>query len=99
MKKPTPIMVPLLNLDDCLTYAIRQKVISRSVANSIVSYAKCLGIQAGYWDMHWGDIEEENGLSKKEAKAYESFYRLFKKHEIDKKGEFPHLHFDVRVFS
>jgi hypothetical protein len=62
---------------------------------------KCISDQAGYWDMHWGDIEEESGMEPEQAKGFRAFYELFKEHEIRDKTDppYPHLHFDVGVWS
>jgi hypothetical protein len=57
---------------------------------------KGISDQAGYWDMCWEDIEEENGMESGQAKGFKAFYELFKEYEIP---SYPHLHFDVKVYS
>lgn len=100
LTKPVCIMVPLLKLDDCLTFAIQENVITDIDANAIVEYMKNLSIETGYWDLHWEDIKEENGMESEQVKGFEAFYELFKEHEIRDKNNFPHpyLHFDVGVY-
>ena len=98
VEKPVCKMVPLLNLDKCLTYAIQKRVIKDSDANDILEYMKGICVESGYWDMHWMDIEEENGMESGQAKSFKAFYELFKEYEIED-GTFPHLHFDVGVYT
>jgi hypothetical protein len=48
--------------------------------------------------MHWGDIEEKNGMSEEEAKAFERFYNKYKKNEVVD-GRFKHILFDCSIYS
>jgi len=98
MKKPQGRNVFLLDLDKCLQFAVQKSVMTNKTADFMVEYAKDLGIEAGYWDLHWGDIVERNGMDEGQAKEFEAFYRLFKIHEVKEK-RFPHLHFDVAVYT
>jgi hypothetical protein len=104
LAKPTCVMIPLLDLDDCLDYAIREKVITEDDSNNILRYMKETSDQAGYWDMCWGDIVGKYSLESSQPElstSFKAFYELFKEHEIrDKEGSpYLHLHFDVGVYS
>lgn len=97
--KPFCLRIPLLNLSDCLNYAIQEKTITDIDATAIIECVKNTSGQAGYWDMHWGDIENSIGLE--QAKGFRAFYILFKDYEIKDTTDppYPHLHFDVGIFS
>jgi len=91
MKKNSPI-----DLDDCLTKSIKDKTITQKEADVIVNYCKEYG--ESYWELHWDDIEEQNGMSESEADAFKRFYLKFKKHEV-KDDDFQWILFDCSVYS
>lgn len=102
LRKPVPKQVPLLVLDHCLEYAEQEGVITKYIADEIIDYARGEGIEAGYWDLMREDIDEDDDCSwansePEKASEFRKFYDLFKEYEV--KGEYPHLHFDVVVFS
>ena len=95
--KPSCQIVALLNLSDCLNYAVQEKNITDNDANAIIEYMKNISDQAGYWDMHWGDLIKENGIEPEQTKGFRAFYELFKEYEIRDTDDppYPHLHFSV----
>lgn len=89
---------PPLDFDKCLTESIKDKTITKKEAYAIIIIAYAMGLGESYWEMHWGDIEEQNGMSEKEAEAFARFYNKYKKNEVVDSG-FKHILFDCSVYS
>lgn len=70
---------PPLYLEDCIEKSIKDGTITEKESEDIIEYAQ--ESQQCYWEMHWGDIEEQNGMTKKQAKAFAKFYNKYKKNE------------------
>jgi hypothetical protein len=87
---------PPLDLDKCLTDSIKDKTITKNDAEAILEYS--MGLGESYWEMHWGDIEEQNGMSEKEAEAFTRFYNKYKKNEVVD-GKYKHILFDCSIYS
>jgi hypothetical protein len=66
--------VAIIDLYAALQEAIREKLITEKEADAIAEYSQS-GEGGSYWEMHWGDIEEENGMSTEEAMAFKKVYK------------------------
>jgi hypothetical protein len=72
---------PPISLYACIQESIKDNTITEKESIIITNYCDYEG---GYWELHWGDIEEQNGMTEKEATVFENFYLKYKTHEVIK---------------
>lgn len=71
----------VIDLNSCLDECMRQKILSKKDMNIIIKYVKEEQIKDSCCKIYWEDIEDENGMSDEEAKAFKSFYNKYRKYE------------------
>ena len=87
----------ILDFDDCIEECLKLTILTKDEADALIRYMK-EGLEGRYWDIFLNDIEEENGMSSENAKAFKQFYDKYKKYEQEE-DEFKWIAFDCTVWQ
>jgi hypothetical protein len=87
---------PPLDIDECIEASIKDGTLSKKEAGLLREYAA--GAGEAYWEMHWMDIEEQNGMEPEEAEAFARFYNKYKENEVQQQ-EFKWILFDCSLYT